>query len=66
MVIKTELNAHLRSQIIGFYRGKHTFGQMYIVLRISRSTILSVVEKWRSTVSTLNLICSGKPPKLSH
>ena len=34
------------------------------VLGISRSTIQSVVETWRSTESTLNFIRSGRPPKL--
>ena len=62
---KRELTSDLRSQIIGLYRGMHTFGQMSKILEIPRSTVQSVVGKWRSTGSTLNLMRSGRPRKLS-
>ena len=51
MVKKRELSANLRSQIIELYRGMSDFGQMSKILGISRSTIQSVVEKWRIQLS---------------
>ena len=65
MVKTKEISQNLRNQAVGLFRGgNHTYRQISSLLKVSLSSIHSIVSRWKKFGTTENLSRSGRPRKL--
>ena len=65
MVKTREISAALREQCIGVYKGGSSITKISNTLKVNKSTIYYIIQRWKLNGSTRNSTRSGRPSLIS-
>ena len=60
-----ELSKQVRDKVVERYRSRMDYKKISETLTVPRSTIKSIIKKWKEYGTTTNLLREGRPPKLT-
>ena len=61
-----ELSADLRNRIVSRHRSGEGYGNISATLQVPKSTVATIIRKWKKFGTTKNLLRPGCPAKLSN